>query len=864
MTLMAERQQIDTDSMSGFAETIYKNKYEQDGEGWHGTAARVVDNVLRPIFPEIADEMTEAITSRKFMPGGRYLYASGKQFHQTQNCLLLKVEDSRESIADLMNRVTSGLMTGAGIGIVWSDLREDGAFVRGMGGTSTGPIAFMQMVNEIGRHIMQGGSRRSAIWAGLHWNHPDVFKFISIKDWSDDIKAMKEKDFNAAAPLDGTNISVILDDDFFEAMENENYSKTFSFGGGQPITITHDWAQKVYWLVVEKMLTTAEPGFSIDTGENAGEHLRNAPVAGHTRVLTDNGYVPVSEIVGTPSSIWTGQQFAKDVVFKETDDNAQIVRVSMTGGRYIDCDPTHPFMINGARIAASELKVGQSIDVSLPLPNFGDFSSSEYTLGWLYGDGSFSGRRAELTLCSDESKNCLPWISGYSSINEVDGRGYTRIYFASDYKWEGRSKESVSQSDITPSFIAGLFDADGNWNQTQKRIRLSSVKEGFLHDVRLGLESMGIMAHVSKAGRSTYGQSQTYQLVVASESMQRFASIIPCKRLLFDLEGYKSYRQSKIKVLSIESLGFGPVYCADVQVPEHSFVAEGVVISNCTEITSRDDNDICNLGSINMARVESKEEFARLVEIGTAFLLAGTEYSLVPFQQVADTRTKNRRLGLGLMGIYEWLVKRGYTYDPNDELADWLDEYAKSTEIAAAYADRLGISRPIKTRAIAPTGTIGILAETTTGLEPLFAAAMKRRYLRGTKWHFQYIVDQTAKRIIERTGADGDALETAYDLAKTPERRIKFQAWLQKWVDHGISSTLNLPAVDQQNFTHEEFGTMLYKYLPNLRGVTCYPDGARGGQPLTVVPYSEAIDWEGFEYEEVGNGMACVSGACGV
>lgn len=533
------------DVMSPFAATIYKQKYAQEGEEWGDTARRVISTVMSPYFPEDVERLTQAVTERKFMPGGRYLYATGKPFHQTQNCLLLTVEDSRESIADLMNRVASGLMTGAGIGIVWSKLRPNGAAVKGMGGTSTGPIAFMKAVNEIGRNIMQGGSRRSAIWAGLHWNHADVFDFMKVKDWDEDIRAMKEKDFNAYAPLDMTNISIILDDDFFNAFED-------------PQNSMHDWAHKVYWSAVENMLKTGEPGFSVDVKENAGEHLRNA----------------------------------------------------------------------------------------------------------------------------------------------------------------------------------------------------------------------------------------------------------------------------------------------------------------CTEVTSRDDNDICNLGSINMARVESISEFAELVELSTRFLMCGTLYSKVPYQGVADTREKNRRLGLGLMGIYEWLVQRGKPYAPDSELGEWLEEYKRSSEYAWSAAVRLGVSVPVKTRAIAPTGTIGIIAETTTGIEPLFAVAYKRRYLKGTKWHFQYVVEPLAKRFADQ-GIDPDTLETAYTLSLDPGRRLAFQAWVQQYVDHGISSTLNLPSWDSQMYTPEDFGEILMEHLPNVRGVTVYPDGARGGQPLTVVSYAEAIQSEGIEYEELGNGMACVSGVCG-
>jgi ribonucleoside-diphosphate reductase alpha chain len=67
---------------------------------------------------------------------------------------------------------------------------------------------------------------------------------------------------------------------------------------------------------------------------------------------------------------------------------------------------------------------------------------------------------------------------------------------------------------------------------------------------------------------------------------------------------------------------------------------------------------------------------------------------------------------------------------------------------------------------------------------------------------------------------------------------------VQKYVDHGISSTINLPSWGSEHNNDSgvhTFGEMLIKYLPRLRGITCYPDGARGGQPLTPVKYSTAI-----------------------
>jgi ribonucleoside-diphosphate reductase alpha chain len=527
---------------SDFANTILLQKYawrEKGEKDWNDVATRVTKHVLKavgiPMSNALAKEVHQLILTRKFLPGGRYLYASGRPFHQVQNCLLLRAEDSREGWADLSQKATLALMTGAGIGVDYSQVRARGKTIRKTGGTSTGPIALMQMINELGRGIMQGGSRRSAIWAGLNWKHQDAIEFVSLKNWSPEVRSLKEKDFNFPATLDGTNISVQLDDDFFKAFRNDKH----------PL---HSHAQSVYWATVRQMLKTAEPGFSVDLGNNSTETLRNA----------------------------------------------------------------------------------------------------------------------------------------------------------------------------------------------------------------------------------------------------------------------------------------------------------------CTEVTSADDSDICNLGSINLAEIQSLEEMKHVVEIATAFLLAGTVYSDVPYSRVDLVRTKNRRLGLGLMGIHEWLLTHGKKYGEDADLQKYLDVYATSTAVAAEWADRWDLSRPVKTRAIAPTGTIGIIAETTTGIEPIFCVAYKRRYLKHSTWNYQYVVDPTAQRLIEK-GVNPDAIEDAYSLAENVERRVAFQAWLQSFVDHSISSTINLPAwgSEQNNESKvTEFGNMLMQHLPKLRGVTTYPDGARGGQPLTPVKYSTATKHVGEVFTE--------------
>ena len=172
--------------MSFFAQTVMLQKYSHvkaDGtkEDWNNISFRVAKNVLKAVHApkEQVQRTHEIIRDRKFIPGGRYLYATGRQFHQVNNCFLFRAEDSREGWADLMQKATMALMSGGGIGCDYSDIRGEGKLIRKTGGTATGPLAVMQMVNEAGRFIMQGGSRRSAIWGGLKWSHPDIQKFIT-------------------------------------------------------------------------------------------------------------------------------------------------------------------------------------------------------------------------------------------------------------------------------------------------------------------------------------------------------------------------------------------------------------------------------------------------------------------------------------------------------------------------------------------------------------------------------------------------------------------------------------------------------------------------------------------------------------
>ena len=106
-----------------------------------------------------------------------------------------------------------------------------------------------------------------------------------------------------------------------------------------------------------------------------------------------------------------------------------------------------------------------------------------------------------------------------------------------------------------------------------------------------------------------------------------------------------------------------------------------------------------------MGRIETLEEFKDVTELATKFLICGTLSAKLPYQKVYDVREKNRRLGLGLMGIHEWLIKRGERYEVTPELHRWLQVYKSCSDYTSVrYANALGVSIPVAVRAIAPTG----------------------------------------------------------------------------------------------------------------------------------------------------------------
>lgn len=303
--------------------------------------------------------------------------------------------------------------------------------------------------------------------------------------------------------------------------------------------------------------------------------------------------------------------------------------------------------------------------------------------------------------------------------------------------------------------------------------------------------------------------------------------------------------------------------------PNFQFDADNQTLRNaCTEIISDKHGDSCCLGSLVLPKVYRDFKFTDTYYLASLLLICNTLYTHTPADIVTKVKDENRRLGLGMMGWGEWFIQQGVPYGTVCRQTDrimW--EYQHMSSIYANnWADYFSISRPIATRAIAPTGTISVIGGTTPGIEPLFHTAYIRTY--NTLKTQQYsdgikqevVIENVVQKLLNQ-GYDIDDIDTAYTLSQTEEgiaRRIRFQAYVQGYVDNAVSSTVNLPYHTED--VEDKVNTSLLSYLPYLRGITFYPDGARSNQPVQPISIKEAVKLQG----KLGQFDVCNSGVCGV
>ncbi len=274
----------------------------------------------------------------------------------------------------------------------------------------------------------------------------------------------------------------------------------------------------------------------------------------------------------------------------------------------------------------------------------------------------------------------------------------------------------------------------------------------------------------------------------------------------------------------------------------------------------------CNLGSINLSRLVRNGELdwdrlAELVRLGVRFLDDVVDMNRFPLKEIEKMTLSTRKIGLGVMGFADMLIGMNVSYRSPRAVALAEEVMSFITEHARAQSASLGEERGSFPRleesglrgwsamrnatvtTIAPTGTISIIAGTSSGIEPLFALAFVRRVLEGARLLevsplFEKMAGERGiytpdlKAELARVGSVQNSSAVPEDLKElfvtaldiSPQQHVRIQAAFQKYTDNAVSKTVNLPA---EATVSDVLDVYHLAYEMGCKGVTVFRYGSR-------------------------------------
>jgi len=338
----------------------------------------------------------------------------------------------------------------------------------------------------------------------------------------------------------------------------------------------------------------------------------------------------------------------------------------------------------------------------------------------------------------------------------------------------------------------------------------------------------------------------------------------------------------------ISNYSYEDVYCFN-ESHNHSAVFNGVLTSNCGEQPLLS-YEACCLGSINLSKfvfTNSRFDFKgfeRVIGIAVKFLNNVIDKNEYPIEQIKEISEQNRKIGLGVMGYADMLIKMGLRYgseaalDLTEDIAKVFQLYAhkSSKELAdidgcfpswstSSYAITDGkLKQPMHQRnatvtTIAPTGTISIIAECSSGIEPIYAPITINRRIDSEFVEIHPLFEEMLKernlydKFIQQYDKSqqaikpgdfifqppklkfflpdiADCIVTTHEI--TPEEHIKTQAVWQKYTDNAVSKTINL----SESATKEDvYNAYMLAYELKCKGLTVYRDGSRMSQVISTI-----------------------------
>ena len=512
-------------------------------------------------------------------------------------------------------------------------------------------------------------------------------------------------------------------------------------------------AKELFKLIMRSQIETGMPYHAFkDTINEANPNKHdgyipsvNLCVAGETKILTDRGQIAIADLVGEYVNVWNGLEWS-EVLVKKTGENQPLLKVNFSNGEDLECTYYHKFYVRKNYkgtveiVEAKDLKQGDKlIKYQLPLiqsENDLDFPYA-YTAGFFSGDGSYGNNGMPEVDLYGVKKELLPLLA---IRNKYRGNGSIEkgTFWRKETDTLGVYHDSKQDRivcklplDIPSKFtvplngykiksrlewLAGLLDADGTVarNGSNESLQIASVNRQFLLDIRLMLQTLGVDSKVTTMddggykmmpnGKGNYQEylcQPTYRLLINSVGLFQLGQLgLKTHRLQWAL---KEPQRSATQFIRIESVELtcrrDDTYCF-TEPKRHLGMFNGILTGQCTESFSNVTPDktahCCNLVSLNLANIEDKE-LQDTCSIAVRMLDNTIDLTTPPFDNAKHHNDRYRTIGVGVMGLADWLAKRKINYSNTFQIGILFEDIAyECTKASMLLAKERGAYQAFK------------------------------------------------------------------------------------------------------------------------------------------------------------------------
>lgn len=746
------------------SEAVLNRGYLLQGESVEGAVKRVTTAAANRLNKPELQPIFEELVTKGWMSLSSPIWANmGTERGLPISCYGLSLGDSMESITSKLGEVIMQTKVGGGTSGYFGNLRGRGASITN-NGKSSGAVSFMELFNTAMNVVSQGSTRRGSFAAYLDIDHPDIEEFLKIKDIGN--------------PIQNLFYGVCVPDYWMQEMVDGDEEKRDL------------WAK-----VLESRQSKGLPYifFSDNINRNKPEiykekeykiHASNLCVAPYTKILTSNGYIPISDLENEEIEVWNGKQFSK-VTVRKTGENQELFRVKTKNGYEIDCTPYHKFYVQrgynkGTGVNKLEIFEKRAFELShgdklikfdLPIIEGVEEFDYAYENGFFSGDGCyFKGQK--IIYLYHKKRELKRYFKSIDKWNYQDNQkrivGYTKLlkdkFFVPDAQYTVESRLN---------WLAGYLDADGTVtnNQGSQTIQVSSVNKEFLQEIQLMLQTLGcdskVTFSVEKGFRlmpkndgsgelGYYECNEVYRLLINGNSLYKLSQLgLKCNRLKWEIKKPNRECSQFIVVDCVEKLDYRTdTYCFTEPL-EHKGMFNGLLTGQCSEISlpsNEEESFVCCLSSMNLALYDEWKD-TDAVKYAIYFLDAvmsefveKTEgkFGLKHSHRFSKT---HRALGLGVLGYHSYLQSKMIPFDDPLNVARnkqiFKDIYDKAKEASLELAKEYGPApifedfegvkyRNTTVLAIAPTtSSSAILGQVSPGIEPFSSNYYKAGLAKG-------------------------------------------------------------------------------------------------------------------------------------